>query len=47
MYIMGEEKDMFVVLAWAKEIRGLRNPHILYNTSLENDIGAGIQYSDD
>jgi hypothetical protein len=47
MHTMGEERDMFAGLGWEKEIRSLRDPHVLFNPSPEHDIGAGNQYSDD
>ena len=43
----GDERDMFVGLGWEKEIRSLENFHVLFNLSLEYDIGVVNQHSND
>ena len=47
MHTMGEIRDMFVGLGWEKENRISRDPHILFITLPEHDIGAGNQCGDD
>ena len=44
---MGEDKDTLAGLGWEKEIRSLGDSDVVFIPSLECDICAGKQYSDD
>jgi hypothetical protein len=44
---MGDERDMFARLGWEKEIRSLRDHHILFNPWPELDFAAENRSSDD